>query len=101
MNNTAPRVTRRKFVKGAAAAGVLASLGAIVPAYARPVRNGDWSGNPIDLSIGEQKIAIGGRHFSAISINGTLPGPLVRLREGEDAVIRVTNQLAKESTSIH
>ena len=30
-----------------------------------------------------------------------MPGPLVRLREGQDAVIRVTNRLAGESTSIH
>ena len=64
-------------------------------------RNGQLGGSSIDLSIGEQEIEIGGRRDSAIAINGTVPGPLVRLREGRDAVIRVTNQLAKESTSIH
>ena len=36
-----------------------------------------------------------------MAINGTVPGPLLRLREGQDAVIRVTNRLARETTSIH
>ena len=101
MNNNVPHLTRRKFVKGAAAAGVLAGLGGILPAYARPGRNGYLSGNTIDLSIGEQEIEIGARRASAIAINGMLPGPLLRLREGQDTVIRVTNQLANETTSIH
>lgn len=30
-----------------------------------------------------------------------MPGPLLRLREGQNAVIRVTNRLARDSTSIH
>lgn len=55
----------------------------------------------MNLSIGEQEIAINGRRASAMLINGTLPGPLVRLREGQDAVIRVTNQIANVTTSIH
>lgn len=101
MSTDVPHFTRRKFVKATAAAGLLAGLGAIVPAYARSGRNGELSGNSIDLSIGEKQIEIGGRRYSAIAINGTVPGPLIRLREGQEAVIRVTNQLAKETTSIH
>ena len=94
-------VSRRSFIKGAAAAGLLAGIGGVVPAYARPGRNGYLGGSSIDLSIGEQEIEIGGRRAAAIAINGTVPGPLLRLREGQDVVIRVTNQLANESTSIH
>jgi CopA family copper-resistance protein len=100
MNADVPYLTRRKFVKGAAAASVLTGIGSILPAYARPDRRG-YLGGSIDLSIGNHEIEIGGRRVSAIAINGTVPGPLVRLREGEDAVLRVTNQLAKESSSIH
>jgi len=100
MNDDIPPLSRRNFVKGVAAAGLLAGIGSIVPAYARPL-NGQLGGGSIDLSIGEKEIEIGGRRAAAIAINGTVPGPLVRLREGRDAVIRVTNQLAKESTSIH
>ena len=100
MNFDVPYVTRRKFVKGAVAASLLAGLGNILPAYARPGRRG-YLGSSIDLSIGHREIEIGGRRVSAIAINGTVPGPLVRLREGENAVLRVTNQLVKESSSIH
>ena len=100
MNDDILPLSRRNFVKGAAAASLLAGLGGIVPAYARSDRNGGLSGNSIDLSIGEKEIEIGGRRYSAIAINGTVPGPLLRLREGQDVVIHVTNQLA-ESASIH
>jgi CopA family copper-resistance protein len=76
----------------------------LLPAFAqnapeRPVATPDSSG-AIDLVIGETKITIGGKRAVATTINGTVPGPLVRLREGTEAVIRVTNQL-KGDTSIH
>ena len=35
-----------------------------------------------------------------MAINGLVPGPLIRLQEGDDVTLRVTNRL-KESTSIH
>jgi CopA family copper-resistance protein len=100
MSDDIRHFSRRKFVKGAAAAGLLAGLGGIVPTYARAGRQSYLSGNSIDLSIGEQEIEIGGRRASAIALNGTLPGPLIRLREGQNVVIRATNQL-RESASIH
>lgn len=53
-------------------------------------------GGPIDLTIDRLNLDIGGRRASAIGINGTVPEPLVRLREGEDPVIRVTNRLVGE-----
>lgn len=76
----------------------------LLPAFAqnapeRPAATPDSSG-AIDLVIGETKITIGGKRAVATTINGTVPGPLVRLREGTEAVIRVTNQL-KGDTSIH
>jgi CopA family copper-resistance protein len=36
----------------------------------------------------------------AITINGTIPGPVIRLKEGQQATLRVTNRL-QEDTSIH
>jgi CopA family copper-resistance protein len=101
VNDEIPYISRRHFVKGAAAAGFLAGFSGILPAYARPGRQSYLSGNAIDLFIGDQEIEIGGRRAAAISINGTVPGPLLRLREGQEAVIRVTNRLASETTSIH
>ena len=101
MNDDTPHISRRCFVKGAVAAGFLAGLSGILPAYARTGRQRYLSGNPIDLFIGEQEIEIGGRRAAAVAINDTVPGPLLRLREGEEAVLRVTNRLASETTSIH
>ena len=58
------------------------------------------AGNVIDLSIGNHHFNTGGRSDHAIAVNGSVPGPLVRLREGQDVVLNVTNNLAEDS-SIH
>ena len=87
-------ITRRKFLRSAAATCVLVGVGNGVPALARS------SSGAIDLTIAKQALNIAGRSTEAITINGSSPGPLLRLREGQDAVIRVTNALS-ETTSIH
>lgn len=53
-----------------------------------------------DLTIAETTLRIDGRNARATTINGTVPGPVLRFREGEEAVIRVRNTL-NEDTSIH
>jgi CopA family copper-resistance protein len=53
-----------------------------------------------DLTIGETVVRMDGRNAKAVTINGTVPGPVLRFREGEQAVIRVRNTLS-EDTSIH
>ncbi len=58
------------------------------------------SGDVIDLTISEQLYHVDGRTGTATTINGTIPGPVIRLREGQQATLRVTNRLM-ESTSIH
>jgi CopA family copper-resistance protein len=58
------------------------------------------SEEPVDLVIGGVQLEINGRAGNAIAVNGSVPGPLVRLREGNTAVFRVTNRLS-EITSIH
>ncbi len=55
----------------------------------------------IDLAIRRATIDLGGTAASAVTVNGTVPGPLLRFREGDEAVIRVANQLEGEDTSIH
>ena len=98
--------TRRILLQRAGALGLLAALEQIAPAYARAglTDAADLTprqpGSPIDLTIGEVRLPINGRTGKALGINGTVPGPLVRLREGEEAVLRVTNHL-EEVTSIH
>ena len=54
----------------------------------------------VDLVIDRLDLPIDGRTAHAIAVNGTVPGPIVRFREGETAVLRVTNRL-EEISSIH
>ena len=99
-------LNRRHFIRGSAALGLLAGLHHSMPAYAvapadlktGPV--GDPEADEIDLLIREEQRAFGARRGTAVTVNGTVPGPLVRLREGNEAILRVTNGLT-EDTSIH
>ncbi len=100
MATSSQDLTRRNFLRDTAAVGLLAGFESMLPAYARTGRTGRGSG-PIDLFIDKQTLVIGGKSVQADTINGTVPGPLVRLQEGQDAVIRVTNRMKDEDTSIH
>ncbi|HEU4516563.1 MAG TPA: copper resistance system multicopper oxidase [Steroidobacteraceae bacterium] len=97
---------RRKFLHGAAVLGGGATLGALLPSWAASIAQGmrptmpTLSGNEIKLVIGHTPVAIEGRTTHAVTINGTVPGPLLRLKEGERVKIAVTNTLG-EDTSIH
>ncbi|MDY6943947.1 MAG: copper resistance system multicopper oxidase [Pseudomonadota bacterium] len=100
------KLTRRRFVAGLASGGVIAAYGSLLPAYARTATWGTAAtvarraGEVIDLHVHRMPWPIGARMGEAVGINGTVPGPLLRLREGEDLTIRVHNQLTKD-TSIH
>ena len=64
------------------------------------------AGTEFDLSIGELPVDFTGRVRSAITVNGSLPAPLLRWREGTTVNLRVTNALPPGSihgsqTSIH
>ncbi len=97
-------LSRRKFVTGIAAGGVLAGLG-LAPGLssagstlAGPPRV--LSGTQFNLDIGYQQVNFTGRQRVATTINGTLPAPVLRWREGDRVTLRVTNHLAHDS-SIH
>jgi CopA family copper-resistance protein len=53
-----------------------------------------------DLTILEQDVNITGTSVPAMTINGTIPGPVLRFKEGDLAKIHVHNKMAVE-TSIH
>ena len=96
-------ITRRRLLQGAGALGALAAMEGLLPSYARAalaLPNQGEKPDVLDLVISENPFKIGKRVAKALTINGTIPGPLVRLREGHDTILRVTNHL-KESTSIH
>lgn len=57
-------------------------------------------GSEIDLHIGELAVNISGRTRRGLGINQQLPGPVLRLREGDAVRLRVYNHLA-DMSSIH
>ncbi|NKE73409.1 copper resistance system multicopper oxidase [Candidatus Manganitrophus noduliformans] len=99
------RISRRQLLKRAGTLGMLAVLERLAPAYvwARPTeaaQTPQLSGKVIDLTIAETPFRIGDRTGTAHTINGTVPGPLLRLHEGEEVTLNVTNRL-REIASIH
>lgn len=54
-----------------------------------------------DLHIAETTVTPAGKPVAGLSINGTIPGPVLRFTEGDWARIRVHNDLAHHSTSTH
>ncbi|MEQ1726977.1 MAG: copper resistance system multicopper oxidase [Vicinamibacterales bacterium] len=98
------RPSRRTFVKGLAIGGAAASLGLLrQPAWAQTGRRRDFaalSGTEFDLHIGETDVNITGSPRTALTINDSLPGPLLRWREGDTITLNVSNSL-DEDASIH
>ena len=103
-----PIFTRRALMKGLGAGAALAAR----PAWAQghnlhsaantPIRAGfdEISGDTIALHVGAGVRRVEGRTGHGIAVNGSVPGPLIRLREGQTVRLDVTNHLA-EDTSIH
>ena len=89
-------LNRRRFVQGLAAAG---GAGLVLPAYAQQGMP-ELSGTEFDLTLSEMPVNITGRRSTATVVNNSMPGPLLRLREGQDVTIRVHNRLP-ETSSIH
>lgn len=97
--------SRRRFVQGLALGGVLSALPGVPHAGARPTGThlgspAVLSGTEIDLVIAETPVNFTGVTRMATTINGSIPGPTLRLREGDEVTIRVSNRL-DVSTSIH
>ena len=97
---------RRRFLRSASAASTVLALNAFMPAWARAAQVTQHSRTPIespkvfDLAIREQAFDIAGGTGRAITINDTIPGPLLEWREGQEVVLNVRNHL-REHTSIH
>jgi CopA family copper-resistance protein len=115
MNRKNQDISRRHLLRLLGNTGLLAGLSKLLPAYAYAalptgqrhltasaarVPGGLPRDVSMDFHIRRESIAIAGGHASAVTVNGTVPGPLVELWEGRNALLRVHNHLA-ESTSIH
>ena len=106
-----PMPSRRLFVQGLAAGGVVAGIAAVgVPqrALAAATAAPRLAGAPavlsdtrIELAIGESLANFTGRTRPAITVNGSLPAPILRWREGQTVDLFVRNTLERHPTSIH
>ena len=98
-----PRVSRRRFVQGLAIGGAIAALdGGRWRAFgeAAPRIPEILTGKHFELTIDSLLVNFTGRRSMATAINGSVPGPTLRWREGDTVTIAVTNRL-KTPTSIH
>jgi CopA family copper-resistance protein len=97
---------RRRLLAGSGSLAASFALAPLFPAWAQSGTAGASSGNvlsggDISLSIAEGHFATGGRSaHHAVMVNGMLPAPLIRLREGDTVRLSVTNRLSEQS-SIH
>ena len=101
--------SRRRFVQGLAAGGAIGGLGLWPRAGWGAGSAGIaevLSGTDFDLRIGETPANFTGVTRPAITVNGSIPAPLLRWREGTTVELRVSNVLPPDSihghqTSIH
>jgi CopA family copper-resistance protein len=97
--------SRRTFVKGLAVGGVVAGLAPwstrawADPAPRRPTI--ELTGTDFDLQLGETLVDFTGEPRVAHTVNGSLPAPILRWREGDTVTLRVSNRLADAPASIH
>ncbi len=103
--NMTTLINRRHLITSTVGLAAAASLP--VPAWAKGgslphARNGfgELSGEDINLTIADHHFMTGGRMGHAFAVNGTVPGPLIRLTEGQNVRLHVTNKL-NEDSSIH
>ncbi len=95
-------LNRRSLLKGAAIGGGALALQPWLPAWAQPVSAGlpTLTGEDIHLRVGRDSLEIDGKAARAVTINGTVPAPLLRLRQGQKLRLTVDNTLDEE-TSVH
>lgn len=97
--------SRRRFVQGLAG-GALALIGArhLRWSAAEPAigaaRGAELSGTDFNLEIGESPVNYTGQPRLATAVNGQVPAPLLRWRQGDTITLHVRNRLAV-SSSIH
>ena len=95
-------ISRRTFVRGLVAGGAATAFNGFIPRLAAQHTRAQQTlqGTSFDLSIGETAMNFTGSPKIAQTINGSIPGPLLRWREGDTVSLRVRNDL-DEDTSIH
>ena len=102
--STPTDLSRRRFVQGVAIGGAVAGLGLLRPSSAwaltSPGQPIVLRGTDFALDIAETAVNFTGVARPTTTVNGSVPGPLLRMREGTTVKLRVTNRL-RVPTSIH
>jgi len=101
--------SRRRFVQGLALGGIAAAGAGLWPRASWALQSPTsrvLAGTDFDLVVGETLVNFTGRTRPAATINGSLPAPILRWREGTTVDLRVRNALPAGSiygdmTSIH
>ena len=97
-------LSRRRFVQGVAIGGAVAGFGLLRPsnvwALTNPGHPTVLSGTDFALDIAETPVNVTGATRLATTVNGSIPGPILRWKEGTTVNLRVTNRL-RVPTSIH
>ena len=100
-------LSRRRFVTGLAAGTALMGLGLSVNAKPsseemKKILAGPTvlRGSKFDLTYSPTKVNLTGKDRIATAINGSVPAPVLRWKEGDTVTLNVTNNMA-EDTSIH
>lgn len=103
----AAALTRRRFIEGLSAGTAVAAL--LSPFSARHARAAgvtgshglpELSGTRFGLSVEPTRVNVTGNPRTATLVNGLMPGPILRWREGDTVTLHVTNRL-RVPTSIH
>jgi len=95
---------RRRLLAALGAGSALGGASLLLPRAVRaatpaaPMQS--LSGSHFDLDIGALPVDFAGHRQLATAVNGSVPGPILRWREGSEVTIRVTNRLSVP-TSIH
>jgi CopA family copper-resistance protein len=94
-----PGMTRRRFL-WSAGAGLFVLGTSRQLAWSQSATQSVLSGTEFNLEIGEMPVNFTGRARTGTVVNGQVPAPLLRWREGDTVTLRVSNRLSTRS-SIH
>jgi CopA family copper-resistance protein len=97
---SAATLSRRRFVQGVAGSALLLTAGRAFTGGKSADDGSVLTGPDFNLTIAETTVNYTGRHRTATAVNGRVPAPLLRMREGDTVTLRVTNLLPVRS-SIH
>lgn len=100
--------TRRRFVTGGGLALAASSLSFPGLASARSAGQAmpsppvvpELRGDQFELSLGALPVNVTGRPAQAVAVNGSMPGPTLYWRQGDEVTLKVSNRLGVD-TSLH